>query len=103
MTRQIAAGPSSAACQATAAKGMSTMTLRYSITRPTPNQVLRRTRVRRSTWLGVGLVMLYLSVIVLIPLAAVAWHAAELGPAAIWRVISSPDTRAALQLSLYSS
>ncbi|HZK16384.1 MAG TPA: molybdate ABC transporter permease subunit, partial [Solirubrobacterales bacterium] len=65
--------------------------------------MLRRTKVRRSTWLGVGLVMLYLSVIVLIPLAAVAWHAAELGPAAIWRVVSSPDTRAALQLSLYSS
>ena len=39
----------------------------------------------------------------LIPLAAVAWHAAELGPAAIWRVVSSPDTRAALQLSLVIS
>ena len=71
--------------------------------RPAPPKVLRRTKVRRSTWLGVGLVMLYLSVIVLIPLAAVAWHAAELGPAAIWRVVSSPDTRAALQLSLFSS
>jgi len=65
--------------------------------------VLRRTKVRRSTWLGVGLVTLYLSVIVLIPLAAVIWHAAELGPAAIWRVVSSPDTRAALQLSLMAS
>jgi sulfate transport system permease protein len=65
--------------------------------------VLRRTKVRRSTWLGVGLVTLYLSVIVLIPLAAVFWHAAELGPAAIWRVVSSPDTRAALQLSLFAS
>jgi sulfate transport system permease protein len=65
--------------------------------------VLRRTRVRRSTWLGVGLVMLYLSVIVLIPLAAVVWHAAELGPAALWRVVSAPDTRAALGLSLTAS
>ncbi len=39
-TRQNAAGPSSAACQTTAASGMSTMTLRYSVTRPTPSQVL---------------------------------------------------------------
>ena len=30
------------------------MTLRYSITRPTPAQVLRRTRVRRSTLAGAG-------------------------------------------------
>ena len=71
--------------------------------RPAPPKVLRRMTVRRSTWLGVGLVTLYLSVIVLIPLAAVIWHAAELGPAAIWRVVSSPDTRAALQLSLMAS
>src|SRR5450756_2462954 len=54
-TRQIAAGPSSAACPATAASGMSTMTLRYSVTRPTPSQVLRRTLARRSTFGGAGL------------------------------------------------
>jgi sulfate transport system permease protein len=73
------------------------------VSRPAPAKALRRARVRRSTWIGVGLVMLYLSIIVLIPLAAVFWHAAELGPAAIWRVVSSPDTRAALQLSLFAS
>ena len=55
--------------------------------------MLRRTRVRRSTWAGVGLVMLYLSIIVLIPLAAVFWHAAELGPAAFWRVGDHVRTR----------
>lgn len=71
--------------------------------RPASAKVLRRARVRRSTWAGVGLVMLYLSIIILIPLAAVFWHAAELGPAAIWRVVSSPDTRASLQLSLFAS
>ncbi len=73
------------------------------LSRPAPARVQRRARTRRSTWIGVGLVMLYLSIIVLIPLAAVSWHAAELGPAAIWRVVSSPDTRASLQLSLFAS
>jgi sulfate/thiosulfate transport system permease protein len=77
--------------------------LEPALIRPAPVRVLRRTRVRRSTWVGVGLVMLYLSIIVLIPLAAVFWHAAELGPAAVWRVVSSPDTRASLQLSLFAS
>ena len=62
--------------------------------------MLRRTRVRRSTWAGVGLVMLYLSIIVLIPLAAVFWHAAQLGPAAFWEVVTTSDTLAALELSL---
>ena len=65
--------------------------------------VLRRTQVRRSTMLGVGMVTLYLSIIVLIPLAAVAWHAAELGPASFWRVVTSPDTLAALRLSVGAS
>ncbi len=77
--------------------------LKPALVRQTPVRALPRRRVRRSTWAGVGLVMVYLSVIVLIPLAAVFWHAAELGPAAIWRVVSSPDTRAALQLSLFAS
>ena len=52
---------------------------RAGLSRPAPARVLRRTRVRRSTWAGVGLVMLYLSIIVLIPLAAVFWHAAAAG------------------------
>jgi sulfate transport system permease protein len=71
-----------------------------AVSRPASVKVLRRTRVRRSTWIGVGLVMLYLSIIVLIPLAAVFWHAASLGPAAFWRVVTTPDTLAALELSL---
>ena len=74
--------------------------LRPAGSRPAPEGELRRARVRRSTWAGVGLVMLYLSIIVLIPLAAVFWHAAELGPAAFWRVVTTPDTLAALELSL---
>lgn len=75
-------------------------TLRASPARP---QVLRRPKVRRSTMLGVGIGTLYLSVIVLLPLAAVAWHAAQLGPAAFWRVVSSPDTVASLQLTVGAS
>jgi sulfate transport system permease protein len=52
---------------------------------------------------GVGMVTLYLSIIVLIPLAAVAWHAAQLGPTSFWAVVTSPDTLAALRLSVGAS
>jgi sulfate/thiosulfate transport system permease protein len=53
--------------------------------------------------LGIGLVTLYMSLIVLIPLAAVTWHAAQLGPADFWHVVTSPDTRAALRLTIGAS
>ena len=50
-----------------------------------------------------GLVVLYLSVIVLIPLAAVATKSFELGLAEFWDAVTSPQAQAALKLTLVAS
>jgi sulfate transport system permease protein len=55
---------------------------------------------RAGTALGVGSAMLYLSLIVLIPLAAVVWQSAEEGPAGFWAAVTAPGTRAALTLTI---
>lgn len=62
-----------------------------------------RPRVRasfRGAWLGPGLASLYLSVIVLIPLAAVVARSAEDGTGAFWEAISSPQAVSSLKLTL---
>jgi len=46
-----------------------------------------------------GFVWLYLSIIILIPLAAVVLWAASLGPVKLYEIITRPDTFAALRLS----
>jgi sulfate transport system permease protein len=53
--------------------------------------------------LGKGLVTLYLSVIVLIPLAALVAKSTEGGTSAFWTAISNPEAVAALKLTLISS
>ena len=50
-----------------------------------------------------GLVVGYLSLIVLIPLAAVATKSFELGPGAFWDAVTSPQAIAALKLTLDAS
>ena len=50
-----------------------------------------------------GMVTGYLSLVVLIPLAAVLWRAAADGPSAFWRAISTPEAVSTLQLSLLTS
>jgi sulfate transport system permease protein len=50
-----------------------------------------------------GVVMLWISVIVLIPLAAVVWRSTEEGPAAFWDAISAPEAVAAIRLTVVSS
>lgn len=47
-----------------------------------------------------GLFMTYLSVIVLLPLAAIVARATVLGPAGFWRTVMAPGALAALELSL---
>ena len=42
------------------------------------------------TGLGLGTAVLYLSLIVLIPLAAVVWHSSTGGPGAFWAAITHP-------------
>jgi len=55
------------------------------------------------TGLGVGLATLYLSLIVLIPLAAVVWQSATPGPGQFWRAVTTPETVAALTLTVVAA
>ena len=47
--------------------------------------------------------MLYLSLIVLIPLAAVVWRGTRGGPGAFWHAVTTPDTWASLKLTVLAS
>ena len=58
---------------------------------------------RAGTGLGLGLAVLYLSLIVLIPLAAVVWRSGEAGGTGFWAAITTPDSWAALKLTLIAS
>ncbi len=49
---------------------------------------------------GVGIATAYLTLIVLLPLAAIVWRAGQGGWSAFWDAISSPEAVAALKLSL---
>jgi sulfate/thiosulfate transport system permease protein len=53
--------------------------------------------------LGLGMGVLYVSLIVLFPLAAVVWTATERGFAGFWAAITTPDSWAALMLTLGAS
>jgi sulfate transport system permease protein len=53
--------------------------------------------------LGLGVSVLYLSLIVLVPLAAVVWRSTESGPDFFWRAITTPDSWAALKLTVGAS
>jgi len=55
---------------------------------------------RRGTGLGLGLVTLYLSFLVLIPLGAVIWKSQSQGWSEGWRQVTSPQAWAALKLTL---
>jgi len=59
--------------------------------------------VRRGGGLGLGIVTGYLSVIVLIPLAAVLLRSTEAGLDGFWRAVSNPQAVAALKLTLLVS
>lgn len=63
----------------------------------------RTERVRRGGGLGLGIATGYLSVIVLIPLAAVLLRSAEGGAGGFWRAVSNPQAVAALRLTLLVS
>jgi sulfate transport system permease protein len=71
---------------------------------PAPAPVRRpATRIRPGTALGLGAAMIYLSLIVLIPLAAVVWKSADRGPGFFWRAVTTPDAWAALKLTIGAS
>jgi sulfate/thiosulfate transport system permease protein len=58
-----------------------------------------RRRVLPGFGLSLGYAVAYLGLIVLLPLAALAWKASDVGLAGILRLLSSPRTQAALKLS----
>ncbi len=70
-----------------------------------PARVARVGEARRrvGTGLGVGLATMYLSLIVFIPLAAVVMRSSEGGLSAFWRGVSTPETVAALTLTVVAS
>jgi sulfate transport system permease protein len=63
----------------------------------------QRRPLRVGPALGLGTAVLYLSLIVLIPLAAVLWRSQEHGFGAFWSAIRTPDAWAALELTLVAS
>ncbi|WP_433062651.1 sulfate ABC transporter permease subunit CysT [Dactylosporangium sp. CS-033363] len=62
-----------------------------------------RPRPRVGTALSLGTAVLYLSLIVLIPLAAVVWRSTEGGWDTFWRAVRTPDAWAALELTVGAS
>jgi sulfate transport system permease protein len=60
-------------------------------------------RSRAGTGLGVGLATTYLSLIVFIPLAAVVVTATHSGPGEFWRAVTTPETVAALALTVVAA
>jgi sulfate/thiosulfate transport system permease protein len=52
---------------------------------------------------ALGLTLTYLSLIVLIPLAAVLWKSAGHGPGFFWKSVTTPDAWAALKLTIVAS
>jgi sulfate/thiosulfate transport system permease protein len=70
-----------------------------------PEPVRRRPPVRPhlGTGLGLGMAVLYLSLIVLIPLATVVWRSAEGGWSRFWSDVTTADSWAALKLTLLAS
>ncbi|RLV50551.1 sulfate ABC transporter permease subunit CysT [Nocardioides mangrovicus] len=74
---------------------------------PPANPRGRRARGARSlgagSTLSLGISVLWFSLLVLIPLVAVLVSAAGLGPAGFWKVLSSPQTAAAIRLTVEQS
>ena len=59
-----------------------------------------RSRERASTALSLGFVTAFLSVIVILPIAALVWASTADGSAGFWDAVSSPEAVAALKLTL---
>jgi sulfate transport system permease protein len=60
---------------------------------------IARARRDRATALSLGFVVVFLSVVVALPMAALVWAATGEGLAGFWEAVSSPQARAALELS----
>lgn len=65
-----------------------------------PVRTRRSGRLTAASGLGLGVALLWFSLLVLIPLAAVVAVAIEGGPAAFWTAITAPQTSAAIRLTV---
>jgi sulfate/thiosulfate transport system permease protein len=70
---------------------------------PPPRWRLPALGARATGTLGKGLLVLYLSILVLLPMAALASKAFDGGTQAFWKEISSPEAWAAIKLTLIAS
>ena len=73
-----------------------------AVTTPPP-AVSGGSRPSLGVGLGIGLATIYLSLIVLIPLAAVVWRSSEGGWSGFWDAVTSPESAAALKLTVVAS
>src|SRR4051812_16127716 len=73
--------------------------------RPAPPATPRRRRPLhgKGTALGLGFVVTFLSVIVLIPLGAVVWHSQDQGLSGFWHAITTPEATSTLRLTIGAS
>ncbi len=78
-----------------------------TITRPVDpsrsRRVNRRSTLTRGSGLGLGLTLVWFSLLVLIPLCLVIINAAEGGWGTFWSVLQNPQTAAALRLTVLES
>jgi sulfate/thiosulfate transport system permease protein len=63
----------------------------------------KRTSDRAATALSLGFVTLFLSVLVALPIAALLWESTSEGSQTFWDAVSSPESVAALKLTLVAS
>ena len=60
-------------------------------------------RLSPGVGLGGGLVVLFLSIVVVLPLAAVVWRSGDAGWSGFWHAVTAPETKAAIELSVWMS
>jgi sulfate transport system permease protein len=65
-----------------------------------PARSSRRQSKRVGTALSLGVVSIFLTIIVVLPIAALIWESKKQGGASFWQVVSSPEAVAALKLTL---
>ncbi len=72
-----------------------------AILHSTNNQA--RTRPTPITVVGLGSCVVFLSLVVLIPLAAVVWTSADRGTSGFWSAITAPDAQSAVKLTIIAA
>ena len=72
---------------------------------PVPTASVRPTRLSggASTGLGLGVATLYLSLVVLIPLAAIVWRSGQDGWSSFWADVTTPESWSTLKLTVLTS